>query len=453
MRRWHEDDDDDDDEEEEADTDQKEMQTGSWKRRSRRKVWATSRGSRGALVNVPQECRCEEAELRIEGEERRWKEPRKGQTGDEDELVQEMLMRGVDLRGRIFEVEGDGNCFYHAIMTEILARYGEVIAPEHKEWAAGLYHHGRSHKRKELSDMLRWWTWKTQRAWFNEEWRSQFEEDEGCPDWMVLQAEASKTSNEIEGSWWVRDEHTDVMVVAPLLALGLGLNISIIDARGEGGGRTTIRSQQYGLKGAEYKEQLKEKGIVGMGDEALGTMMTRERELMDRVDQDRSRVQFLKRVVYARTVTLPRETAVLSSLMRNQYADLFGRELLRETTMDGRRGEREREAGRERMKSAPVITLAFFKYQEQWHHFTNVQDVNVELRKLVNNDSKGAREEMSERLNQMFEEYRRTGMEEYEKAVNVHKQAARKAAEKQKREAERMKKETARRRADERRRK
>jgi hypothetical protein len=139
--------------------------------------------------------------------------------------------------------------------------------------------------------------------------------------------------------------------------------------------------------------------------------------------------------------------------MRNQYADLFGRELLRETTMDGRRGEREREAGRERMKSAPVITLAFFKYQEQWHHFTNVQDVNVELRKLVNNDSKGAREEMSERLNQMFEEYRRTGMEEYEKAVNVHKQAARKAAEKQKREAERMKKETARRRADERRRK
>jgi hypothetical protein len=68
-----------------------------------------------------------------------------------------------------------------------------------------------------------------------------------------------------------------------------------------------------------------------------------------------------------------------------------------------------------------VINIAFYRWDDKFNHFENIRDTNTELRKSIDNDSQGARAEMSSRLNQMFAEYRAKGAKEYDKAVRDYK--------------------------------
>jgi hypothetical protein len=175
------------------------------------------------------------------------------------------------------------------------------------------------------------------------------------------------------------------------------------------------------LKGAVYKKWFRER-VGETGDDTLGMLMSREEELIRAVDQDGLRPELVEEVVYTETVVLP-DIQELREREKTSYANLFGKELLSETTMNDSSSAGSTKGRKERpsTKAAPVINIAFYKWDERNNHFENMRDVNVELRKLIDNDSIGARTEFSARLNQMFAEYRTTGAKEYEKAVRNHR--------------------------------
>jgi hypothetical protein len=252
--------------------------------------------------------------------------------------------------------------------------------------------------------------------------------------WMSLQSEEA-----IEEDWWMPAVHTDPTMVAPLLAIGLGLNISILHARGTRDD-TTIQALQYGLKGAAYKKWFRER-VGDTGGEMLGTLMNREKELLRVVDQDSARPDLVREIVYTGIAEIPAiEENGYSGWRREVYASLFGKYLLSETSIEDsfqREPARGKKAtpiytpeikwkDRPSTKAAPVINIAFYKWDERNNHFENMRDANVELRKLIDNDSIGARTEFSARLNQMFAEYRTTGAKEYDKAVRDYRALSKK---------------------------
>jgi len=410
--------------------DEEAEQIGEWEQRVRRRTWTRSKGKTGELAEIPYDCVCKAGGLVEDGKVRRWNRAKRGELGGMDELVQEMLMRGVDMRGRILHAEPDGNCFYHAVMAEILARYSEVLEPGHREWAAELFHHRLPSKNREIAKMLRWWTWVTQKRWFTNGWQRQYDEHETAKQckalevgparkdkgaWMIVQSEEV-----IEEDWWIPNVHTNPVIVAPLLSLALGLNISILELRGGESG-PEILAHQYGLKGAVYKKWFRER-VGETGDETLGILMSREEELIRAVDQEGLRPELVEEVVYTETVVLP-DIQELRDGEKTSYANLFGKKLLSKTTMNDSSSAGSTKGRKERpsTKAAPVINIAFYKWDERFNHFENIRDTNTELRKSIDNDSQGARAEMSSRLNQMFAEYRTKGAKEYDKAVRDYK--------------------------------
>ena len=100
---------------------------------------------------------------------------------------------------------------------------------------------------------------------------------------------------------------TDAAIAAPLLALGQGMNLTVLQARGDPHrtGKVVIESQQYGLKGRVNEERFRER-IPDAGEELLGGMMKREDELIRALDRMDERDTFMREAVHKEWVMLPR---------------------------------------------------------------------------------------------------------------------------------------------------
>ena len=253
--------------------------------------------------------------------------------------------------------------------------------------------------------------------------------------WVDLMRNELRLGKRDSGDWWVEHEYTDASLVAPLLALGLGLNLTILQAKGDPAkeGEMIIESQQYGLKGKLYKKRFAEM-IEDLQGDTLGAMMGREREFSHQLERMGMKDDFMREVVYKETHTLLRigeRVEKVNEAKRNgrrgeryefaeNYAELFGRKLLLETSIIEQTETRSKTGFKYPItQSAPVMSLAFV-WGDGAHHFVNIGDVNAELQRTGNNDVDGAKSEFSSRMNEMITAYRNGGRDVYTEALKQH---------------------------------
>jgi hypothetical protein len=248
--------------------------------------------------------------------------------------------------------------------------------------------------------------------------------------------------------WWVERVYTDASIAAPLLALGLGINLTVLQAMGDSDheGEVVIESQQYGLKGRVYKGRCRK--LIGADEgEPLGALMSREKELIRALDRIDEKCMFMREAVHKEWVVLPRIQVMENIVEADDYADVFGRKLLIETSITSpiwetlervktkARTKYHKIQGREyhqiqgaKVQSAPIMSIAFVKLGDS-HHFVNIRDVNQELQQIVENDSDGAKAEIATRIDEMFDGYRQGGHDVYTKAISSHRYKERKRRE------------------------
>ena len=145
--------------------------------------------------------------------------------------------------------------------------------------------------------------------------------------------------------------------------------------------------------------------------------------------------------------------------MANDYADIFGRKQLQATSIKEpvQMEEPARWVDRcipipafrwAQVQSVPIMSIALVLCGGL-HHFVNIQDVNTELQRVVDNDVEEAKREFITRIDEMFTEYRRAGKDVYMMAMERHKrEKEKKQREHRKQEEELKKRERARARED-----
>ena len=283
-------------------------------------------------------------------------------------------------------------------------------------------------------------------------------QEDSVSDWVNNLKQEAESGAPHAKEWWVEGVHTDASIAAPLLALGLGINLTVLQAMGDADheGEVVIQSQQYGLKGRKYKERFRK--LIGEDEgEPLGAMMSREKELIRALDRIDERCMFMREVVHKEWVTLRNIQVTENIVEADDYADVFGRKLLIETSITSpiwetleRARTKSRQKfhtiqGREyhqiqgaRVQSAPIMSIAFVKLGDAYH-FVNIRDVNQELQQIVENDREGAKAEIATRIDEMFDGYRRGGHDEYMKAIRSHQYKERKRKEAEEAEKKRQK--------------
>ena len=282
------------------------------------------------------------------------------------------------------------------------------------------------------------------------------QEDSGI-DWVNNLKQEVESGDPHAREWWVERVDTDASIAAPLLALGLGINLTVLQAKGDSDqeGEVVIESQQYGLKGRKYKERFR-KLIDEDEGEPLGALMSRDRELIRALDRIDERDMFMREVVHKEWVVLPRIQVMENIVEADDYADVFGRKLLIETSITSpiwetlervrtkARMMHNKIQGREyhqiqgaKVQSAPIMSVAFVKLGDS-HHFVNIRDVNQELQQIVENDSEGAKAEIATRIDEMFDGYRQGGRDEYMKAIRSHQYREKKRKEEERAEKKRQ---------------
>jgi hypothetical protein len=354
-----------------------------------------------------------------------------------DILQREMFIRGICMEGKLYSVEGDGNCFFHSIAAEMFMRVDAFLGEEQREWA-------RSATAVSRAQMFRWIAWSSACELFPEHCRQSqnamvelAREMEGSPCWGTYIAALETLldrENKESLTWRYNKEHVEGVTMAIFLALQLGISTSIVFCidnantsdskdreftgmdvhavhvglrRGkleEWNRRATAsradRSEDAGagalIKWLHKRDPLGEHQRVQLaGDmQHMFGMETDEHE-WERLSAGEA-IQCLRDVLYLKQETL----GVPERAEMKDYQVFWGQDLLEATLWDA-----------EGRVAPPVLTLVNYTVgfigEEPVGHYQNVQDINVELAAMgVVADDQPWRRQMGRDLSQRIDEWR-----------------------------------------------